>query len=510
MSFGPLVWLSVYYSFSILLHITVVAAASDFATVYLVDPHGKSVGVRELFDKYVSRMSDMDMLKPNWAGLIKCFGHSGHRVVIETLEISKMQIVHSGTADCPVSSKEICDFVHLAVPDKMGYHRHSCISDSSAPKLVPTAASITPTGSYKLSTMLQGGANNNCPLHYPPNDPLFHQQAALYEALRVERAWSLTDNCRLPRRDVVIGVLDTGILEDYPDLIGKVLDGYDASGVPISSLHDNYGHGTAMTSIVGSIIGNDFGTAGIVDKVKFRPIRLTSDEHGRASTSQFMRGLEGALLGFDDIDILLIAYADKFTYDEQDALSDILRSREDILVITSGMSADSTTRHPTQLYLPCRLHRYFNNVICAIATETDQPDVLVYNSTLDATLGVPSTDVMAPFIVDGEWDLIPVTGSSASAAITAGVAALMMSFDVLTPTDVKNILVTTTDKKARTKDERETDVGVIRPDLAVQRAIARATPRTSRTSYKMLRTRDNRKQKHFSPIAPGRNPLRKK
>ncbi|MBM0105326.1 S8 family peptidase [Steroidobacter sp. S1-65] len=62
-----------------------------------------------------------------------------------------------------------------------------------------------------------------------PSDPLFDNQwyfkSIEVAATRTDQAWDIVTG--RPEVDTVVAVLDTGVLPDHPDLMGKVLEGFD-------------------------------------------------------------------------------------------------------------------------------------------------------------------------------------------------------------------------------------------------------------------------------------------
>jgi thermitase len=103
-----------------------------------------------------------------------------------------------------------------------------------------------------------------------PNDPLLHtidgQTGLPYEwafaASHVDRALDFTKG----NPGVVVGVIDTGV-DNVPDLAGKIDSLWSVNGTQIVevSLHegnDDYGHGTAVASMIAAAIDDGFGMAG--------------------------------------------------------------------------------------------------------------------------------------------------------------------------------------------------------------------------------------------------------
>jgi serine protease len=154
-----------------------------------------------------------------------------------------------------------------------------------------------------------------------PNDPLYAQGPAsglgpevgqwylrapageLQSAVNAEAAWKLVTG----HADVVVAVLDTGVLADHVDLAGQVLPGYDMvsdgpsandgdgrdadasdpgdwiTAAENSAVNGNFyncgvdnssWHGTKIAGIIGAAANNGLGMAGTAWGVKILPVRV--------------------------------------------------------------------------------------------------------------------------------------------------------------------------------------------------------------------------------------------
>ncbi|MDF1521976.1 MAG: S8 family serine peptidase [Trueperaceae bacterium] len=122
-----------------------------------------------------------------------------------------------------------------------------------------------------------------------PNDPLYARQWH-YEALRLPEAWDVTTGVA----GVVVAVVDTGILHrtgdaaaTHPDLVGRVLQGYDfvanpdvaGDGTPRDD--DPYdedvagdAHGTHVAGTIGARTDDGVGVAGVDWAARLLPVRV--------------------------------------------------------------------------------------------------------------------------------------------------------------------------------------------------------------------------------------------
>jgi len=141
-----------------------------------------------------------------------------------------------------------------------------------------------------------------------PNDNAYYTQEGLEQAndrdIDVERAWDFTTGSSSIR----VGILDTGIDYDHPDLGGsfgtsgaKVVGGYDyygSDGNPDDESPNS--HGTRVASVVGALSNNIIGIAGIAggdaaignQGVKLVALRVGNDQ--TISTSQSVNAIYDA------------------------------------------------------------------------------------------------------------------------------------------------------------------------------------------------------------------------
>lgn len=119
-----------------------------------------------------------------------------------------------------------------------------------------------------------------------PGDPLVPQQSWL-QATGFPTAWEET----IGRSDVVVAVIDSGIAVEHPDLVEKLLPGYDylhRDPVP----EDEVGHGTAVAGIIAAAV-NGVGISGGAPGVRILPLKV-GDQVG-ASSLAIAEAIYGAI-----------------------------------------------------------------------------------------------------------------------------------------------------------------------------------------------------------------------
>jgi serine protease len=131
------------------------------------------------------------------------------------------------------------------------------------------------------------------PLAVIPNDPSYPRQWH-YDAIRLPEAWAITTGAL----ETVVAVLDTGILHSqsqpwrtHPELVGKVLPGYDFVSNPFNAGDGNgrdadpyevypLAHGTHVAGTIAARSNNGIGVAGIDWNAKILPVRVLGMQGG--------------------------------------------------------------------------------------------------------------------------------------------------------------------------------------------------------------------------------------
>ncbi|KAF4698683.1 hypothetical protein FOZ63_007881, partial [Perkinsus olseni] len=302
----------------------------------------------------------------------------------------------------------------------------------------------------------------------------------MFETLRMEETWKAVRESGLPRRDVIVAIIDSGITTEHPEFHGKLLEGYDASGEAENSVQDKAGHGTAVAGVIAGIINNGLGIAGVADKVKIRPVKVAQRNYSTFDVAQWVKGWEAAL-NFQDTDMIVYAASSRYTPDEEALYKRLLTSavEKGMVVLTATKNSDEVNTE-AELALPCSLASQFPGVLCAAATRATNTNVLAYAASKHASFGLLGTRVWSPTHEreNGKWVYSNPSGSSMATAIAAGVVALIQSFKNFTPAEIDRMLIGATEGRVKTVNGTEMDYGSLRPDLAVRRAIAEAAPPT--------------------------------
>lgn len=124
-----------------------------------------------------------------------------------------------------------------------------------------------------------------------PSDPQYAAQRWHYESIKLPSAWEISTGSP----DVMVAVIDSGVLTDHPDLQGKLVDGYDfvstigldGDGLDGDPSDPGFSvgshwifHGTHVAGTVGANTNNDTGGAGVAWGVRLMPLRVLDGRSG--------------------------------------------------------------------------------------------------------------------------------------------------------------------------------------------------------------------------------------
>src|SRR3954453_5946322 len=286
------------------------------------------------------------------------------------------------------------------------------VSASSVPALRMYSASLTDAAVTTLRanpdvTRVEADAVREA--QATPSDPSYGSQWALPKI-----DWDAAFGTVTPAGSATVAVLDTGI-DATADLTGNLvagasmLDGVTGTGDP-------NGHGTAMASIVAAGTDNGAGIAGVgYQGVSVMPVKVLGAD-GTGQDSDIVRGVVYA--ADHGADVILMSFSNPGRSAALQSAADYAWSKGAVLVAATGNDGSTTATYPAGLA----------KVVGVSATTRDDSLWTGSNSGADTFLGAPGVD-----IASGSG---AVTGTSASAAVVAGAAALVKANDASTSNGV--------------------------------------------------------------------------
>ena len=281
-----------------------------------------------------------------------------------------------------------------------------------------------------------------------PDDDYYEDQWAI-DKISLDEAWDITTGSSTIR----VGVIDSGIDADHPDLAGKVDVPYNRDFVTNATsglLDDPCGHGTKVAGVIGAATDNEDGIAGVCWNVKMVSLRVL-DAEGNGLSSNLARAIYYAIsidLPIVNISLGWPSWCEHYDY----ALETTFSGYTGLIVCSAGNADYCNDGMP---FYPMNIDQD-NIVVVGASTENDtkwtywdEEEEEYYGSNY----GQYSVDLFAPgvniymTIRGGSYNTD--SGTSFAAPYVTGVAALMLSVNPnISAADLRAILMGSTDKIA--------------------------------------------------------------
>ncbi len=294
-----------------------------------------------------------------------------------------------------------------------------------------------------------------------PNDEHYPLQWH-YPLIHLPQAWEITTGSA----DVIVAVIDTGILSNHPDIDEtRLVDGYDfISDTTISLDGDGIDpdpedpgddmaggssfHGTHVTGTIAAATGNNIGVAGVARQCKIMPLRVLGNGGGLSSDIRqaiyYAAGLDNSsgTKPQQRADIINLSLGGSSSSVLDQAAIEAARAAGVIIVAAAGNSATDAPFYPAA----------YNGVISVSAVGIDKRLAPYSNFGATIDIAAPGGNMSQDYDGDGHLDGVLSTsgddasgppiemvykfaqGTSMAAPHVAGVVALMKSvYDGLTP-----------------------------------------------------------------------------
>jgi thermitase len=172
-----------------------------------------------------------------------------------------------------------------------------------------------------------------------PNDQLYREEYQWnLPVIETEEGWKISRGSK----DITIAVIDTGVDLDHPDLVNRLVEGYNVLGDNHLAEDDN-GHGTHVAGIIASETNNHEGIAGLTWYNKIMPIKAMGTE-GYGTTFDIAKGIVWAVdHGADVINLSL------GNYKESNVLEKAIHyayNRNVVMVAAAGNDASKQPSYP--------------------------------------------------------------------------------------------------------------------------------------------------------------------
>ena len=299
-----------------------------------------------------------------------------------------------------------------------------------------------------------------------PNDPAYKNQWGPPQ-VGLPAAWDVTTGSA----SVTVAVLDTGIDASIPDFAGRIVSPYNVvdDSSDASAWADTSGHGSGTAGVAAAAGDDGQGMAGAAWNVKIMPVKITDND--RAYDSTLAAGIEYAVdHGADVVNVSFTGGVD--TAVQHDAVNYALA--HNVIVVASAGNHDSNgVEYPAA----------YPGVICVGATDqmNARSSYSDYGQGLD--LMAPGDGIVSWSIVQGTARVVTWSGTSFSAPLVSGIAALMRSVDPgLTPAQAAAILERTAKDLGPTGWDPDFGYGLVDASAAVNASLEAASSSTTTTS----------------------------
>lgn len=269
-----------------------------------------------------------------------------------------------------------------------------------------------------------------------PNDPLFFEQYAL-QKMDAERAWGITTGSR----EVVVGIIDTGIDGGHPDLVdnlwqnpnpnqnGYVNDihgfsfGSRTGGIPYDHGFTHAGHGTEVAGIIGASGDNGIGVAGINWEVSLAWLGMGAENFPNSLIIEALNYANNH--GMHITNNSWGAWGEHFF---SQLLKDAIADFDGLFIAGAGNNGtdnDDVPFFPANFDLP--------NII-SVASTNERDDLSPFSNfgKNSVDIAAPGSAVLTTTVFTNERgepirDYVPVDGTSFATPQVSGVAALIMA-----------------------------------------------------------------------------------
>lgn len=283
-----------------------------------------------------------------------------------------------------------------------------------------------------ISSDEPGGQSTIPPTPIQINDPDFNDPQRVYapQMLQLSSAWQYT----MGTPSTIVAVIDSGVNVDHPDLVGRILDGYDFVNDDEEAF-DDHGHGTHIAGLIAANANNGTGSAGLCPLCSILPIKVLNASNV-GTWSDVAAGIVYAVdHGAQIINLSLGGTSNAPVVQAAVAYA----TEHDVLIVAAAGNSRSDT-----LFYPAALE----DAIAVSATRQDDTRWSLSNYGAWVDVAAPGYTIYSTYhdLNNYYGGYIFMSGTSMAAPHVAGLAGLLLSQNPeRTATDLRRILLETAD-----------------------------------------------------------------
>lgn len=285
-----------------------------------------------------------------------------------------------------------------------------------------------------------------------PNDPAFTNQWH-HNTVNSQQAWDVTTGSN----SVLVAVCDTGFDVNHPDLAANMRTDLAYNAQDGSNyIYDANGHGTGTAGTLGAVGNNAVGVSGVNWNVDIIPVRIAiSDTNSSAYTSTMAKCIEYA--ADNGARVVNLSYGG-IQYATIDTVAKYLRSKNGLLFMSAGNEGQEFPTYPD-----------YTSFVGVGATDqsNNKASFSSWGDYVDIT--APGVSIRTTY-PDNRY--VNYSGTSFSAPLTAGVAALMVAANPsITVSELETGLLSTAVDIGAAGDDNVFGHGLVNAQAAVNYAI---------------------------------------
>jgi PKD repeat protein len=356
--------------------------------------------------KVVFQVKESQKLPRSKAGNVEIDEFRFLKSVINDFEIEKVVQLHPGIKDEHLVRTYQVEFSKIEKIDKLVRYLNESNVIEYAEKKELHESFLTPNDQYFVNSFNSG-------------------QWALYQ-IDAPLAWDISTGSS----DIVVAITDDAININHPDLVNKVVAGWDAvdNDNDPSPCGGNDGfHGSHVSGIVGAETNNNIGVASIGYNVSIMPVKI-----GDCNTGSLTSGYDGIIWATDNgADVINMSWGGggQSTYGQN--VCNYAWNQGSILVAAAGNDGTNQQFYPAA----------YNNVIAVASTTTgdSKSSFSQYGTWVDVS--APGSSILS---TDEGTSYQITQGTSMASPLVAGLVGLMISHAPSAPQqEVVNCLLST-------------------------------------------------------------------